>query len=237
MRKLAVLAAVVTVAALVTVAGTGLLGGGSARFASADLGLAGEQADSVHFERLLGESTVVYCGVATNAEPYVLDVAVRNPPQPLNDPDPSPSHEGAGWLNVGLQEPMPGDPAGGGKGVNYLVPTNDSFSFSLTLGGRPGGDQIVKMGSPPKGAASGGGAPFAGLATVRAQKGAKDPFIGDGRQDNFCVSIGTEGEFAEGAISTKLPVPDQWVTDCDGSNGGILRGAALVWPWPPPECP
>jgi hypothetical protein len=41
------------------------------------------------------------------------------------------------------------------------------------------------------------------------------------------VPSGTElptAEFQEGDISTTLPVPDDWVVDGDGSNGGVLAG-------------
>lgn len=197
---------------------------------------AGDQADSVKFalnfvpdpsgaspEARLG--WVVYCGVATHAEPYVLDVAVTNPARD--------SEQGTGWLNVALQDDESWHDPGR---FEYSVPYNDSFSFGLTLGSVPDHDQMVQITSLPLGDENGGGVPFRGIASVRAQSGAKDPFDGDGRSDNFCVSVGLDGvpltdavalpgaEFQEGDISTSLPVPDGWVLDGDGSDGGVLAG-------------
>lgn len=178
---------------------------------------------------------VVYCGVQTLAEPFELDVLVTNPPA-LSDPeDPTspylPGHDGAGWLDFKLQDSV------GPEGQEaYRVPMNDSLAFSLTLGGRPNGDQLVRLTSLPLGDADGGGNPFHGVATVLAQAGATDPFVGDGRTDNYCVSIGIPsvegqydalpGEYLEGQISTVMPVPDDWVVefDGDGSDGGVLAG-------------
>jgi hypothetical protein len=77
---------------------------------------------------------------------------------------------------------------------------------------------------------------FHGVATVLAQPAATDPFIGDGRTDNYCVSIGVNpspeqpgqitlpGEYLEGQISVTMPVPDGWVLGGDGSDGGVLAG-------------
>ncbi|MGZ8783593.1 MAG: hypothetical protein ACXWZB_08860 [Gaiellaceae bacterium] len=207
----------------------------------------GEQADSVRFElKFTGQGDaslpgpdvvfrdVVYCGVADGSEPYVFDVAVSNPSALLVPDDfesgKSPSHEGAGWLSVVLQGKSPvDDGTDGERGIEFNVPTNDSFSFSLTLGGLADVDQIVQVTSHPLGDVDGGGAAFRGIATVRAQQGAVDPFDGDGVDDNYCVSIGPGGglpggEFPEGDLSTRLPVRDEWVLDGDGSDGGVLRG-------------
>jgi hypothetical protein len=199
----------------------------------------GEQADSVRFvlnfpyppsggPQSVGQ--VVYCGVQTRAEPFRLDVAVSSPSELTdpNDPEsaPLPGHDGSGWLDVELN---------GEQGVGldrayreYRVPLNDSFAFGLTLGGRPNQDQLVRITSHPLGDPDGSGWPFSGLATVLAQAGATDPFAGDGRTDNYCLSVdipgGVPGEYAEGAISTTMPVPDDWVLDGEGSDGGVLAG-------------
>lgn len=213
---------------------------GSLTSAGADPG--GDQADSVEFafhfpeqegggpDAMIGD--VVYCGVARNAEPYVFDVAVTNP---LRENEEFTGHDGAGWLTVQLQGvtqfPGPGQELPGTRRPELNVPYNSSYSFSLSLGGRPGRDQMVMMDSPSLGFEDGrgGGAPLYGYASVRAGKGAVDPFDGDGRSDNFCVTIGVDdrpwSEYQQGDISTTLPVPDGWVTDDDGSNGGVLRGS------------
>ena len=179
---------------------------------------------------------VVYCGVATLSEPFRLDVVATAPPNLTVPEDPSSpyesGHDGSGWLDVKLQE------SAGSEGQEaYRVPTNDSLAFGLTLGGRPNADQMVRITSLPLGDVDGGGMPFRGVASVLAQPGATDAFVGDGRDDNYCVTVGIDGgppaelefpepEFQEGEISTTLPVPDDWVvvSDGDGSDGGVLAG-------------
>ena len=196
---------------------------------SADADIAGDQIDSVRFQ--LGsveppESSdppalghMVYCGIRA-AEPFVLDVAVTNPPN-LGTPH-------TGWLGIGLQDPQLDEFADGSR-FEFSVPFNDSFAFSQSLGGHPGVDQIVQIGSPALGDEFGGGAPFRGMASVRAPSGALDPFRGDNRGNNYCVSIGRPGgvpgaEYLQGAISTTLSVPDWWVEDGNGADGGVLVG-------------
>ncbi len=94
---------------------------------------------------------------------------------------------------------------------------------------------MVRVTSLPLGDVDGGGNPFRGVATVLARPGATDPFVGDDRTDNYCVTVGIDGapppelefpeaEFQEGDISTTMPVPDDWVLDGDGSDGGVLAG-------------
>ena len=182
---------------------------------------------------------VVYCGVAENAEPYELDVAVVAPPVLDRDKKGleylvTPGYEFAGLLGVAMQNsgPTPEAPDSWPHVYDYNVPTNGSFAFSLTLGGRPGEDQLVSIFSKPAGDGWAHGHPMSGFASVRANPDAVDPFEGDGRTDNFCLTIGLpEGyaqggtwEFIEGEITTTLPVPDDWVLDGDGSDGGALRG-------------
>jgi hypothetical protein len=159
---------------------------------------------------------VVYCGVRVQPEPYVLDVAATYPAFPGEPGSP-------GWLAVHFQ---------GGEqdhALNeYWVPVGESFSFSLSLGGKPNLDRLVQITSHPLGDENGGGAPFIGRASVRARQGAEDPFKGDGANDNFCVTIGVPGpdglpaEFVEGQISTNMQVPNDWVLDGNGSDGGVL---------------
>ena len=235
--KLRALSAMAVVATMIGgVAATGPL-----LSACADLG--GDQADSVEFslgspdEGVEGapglRGDVVYCGVARNAEPYVLDVVASNPhPQGATFD----GHGPAGWFQVQLQgvDTFPGPfeyPENSGdwtRRPELNVPYNSSLSFSLTLGGRPGRDQMVQMATQQLGDPDGYGAPLYGYASVRASRGAVDPFDGDGRTDNYCVTIGIDGrawsEFQEGTISTTLAVPDDWVLDGDGSDGGVLKG-------------
>lgn len=205
---------------------------------------AGPQSDSARFVLLFADhpegngqtftGQVVYCGVATLSEPFRLDLVATAPPLLENPADPTSDfqtgHDQSGWLDVKLQD------SSGPEGQEaYRVPTADTLAFGLTLGGRPNGDQMVRVASLPLGDESGGGMAFRGVATVLANAGAIDPFTGDGRSDNYCVTIGIPGaapvelefpeaEFQEGEISTTLPVPDDWVLDLDGSDGGVLAG-------------
>jgi hypothetical protein len=194
--------------------------------------LAGDQADSVRFQLLTyddppGETPnlngdLVYCGVGPRSEPFILDIALNNPPAMIDVGVPSPSHEGAGFFDLDLQGSRLGTDLS--SAVEYRVPRNDSFSFGLTLGGVPGRDQLAQISTQAKGDQSAGGGAFAGFATVRARGDAVDPFSGDGRADNYCVSIGPKAEFREGTISTNRPVPNYWVLDGNGVDGGVLVG-------------
>ena len=238
MRKALVIMAALALAATAAAVGTDPFGATGAQSAWQPRTEPTEQSDSVRFVLngdpqqypQLGDGDNVYCGVAVRSEPYVLDVAVVSPPvvdQATGEN--SPSHDGSGWLGLVLQGRSPLDTGTAGeRGIEFRVPRNDSFSFDLTLGGIPNVDQLVLLKTEDLGDPDGSGAAFAGFATVRARPGAVDPFNGDGRSDNYCVSIGNTcglpgGEFAEGAISTTLPVRDDWVVDGEGSDGGVLR--------------
>lgn len=240
MRRLLTLVAVIALGAAGAVALNSLFGPVGAK----PIPSPGAQADSARFvlnfplhpekngEFYFGQ--VVYCGVQTLSEPFSFDLVATAPPL-LVDPEDFTSayqtgHEASAWLDVKLQD-SPG-PAGQEA---YRVPTADTVAFGLTLGGRPNKDQMVRVTSMPLGDESGGGMPFRGVATVLANAGASDPFVGDGRTDNYCVTIGVDGapppelefpeaEFQEGEISTAMSVPDDWVLDGDGSDGGVLAG-------------
>lgn len=179
-------------------------------------------ADQTAGEFVVGH--VVYCGVVHANDPaYSLEVATSNAPELVDDNDPEsplkPGHDGAGWFMVESQ---------GGIETQFNVPNNSAYAFDMQPEGTAGVDQIFKMSSPPKGNESGGGSSFAGFVSAQAAGGAVDPFIGDGADDNFCVTIGipdgVPAEFVEGDISTGLPVPDSWVLDGNGADGGVLLG-------------
>lgn len=199
-----------------------------------DIGsLAGSATDftpfTLHFlaDQTAGEFVVghvVYCGVVhANDRAYSLEVATSNAPELVDANDPGsplkPGHDGAGWFMVESQ---------GGIETQFNVPNNSAYAFDMQPEGTAGVDQIFRMSSPPKGNESGGGASFTGFVSAHAAGGAVDPFTGDVADDNFCVTIGVTGgvsaEFIEGEVSTTLPVPDGWVLDGDGSDGGVLAG-------------
>jgi hypothetical protein len=241
MRRGTVLVAAIAAAAIGSMATTGPV-------TTAGADLATDQADSVefalHFPREGGGEPeepfgdVVYCGVGHGSEAYVLDVVVSRP-HGVNE-----TFTGvgpAGWLEVQFQGvglfPGPFEfPEGSGEFTRrpeLIVPYNSSLAFTLSLGGRPGHDQLVRLMGPPLGDTDGGGGPMHGYASVRAAADAVDPFRGDGRSDNFCVTIGDPtlmiggerwSEFVEGDIRTSMPVPDSWVIDGNGADGGVLVG-------------
>ena len=56
------------------------------------------------------------------------------------------------------------------------------------------------------------------MASVLAEEGAKDPFDGDSRKDNFCVTINANGTDNNGLqIKLTTPHPASWDT------GGFLN--------------
>ncbi len=141
-----------------------------------------------------------YCGVDAQSEPWTLRVTVSN----RDDSE-------TATFRFEIQD---------GTGTRFDIPPNTSFSFSMDLVGAPFTGLVRLSGT-------GDGLLFNGMATVRARKGATDPFIGDGRDDNFCTSIsdGSGGGEIDDltTISTLLVVPNDWVVDNDGSNGGLLN--------------
>ena len=137
--------------------------------------------------------TAIYCGVARNAEPYTLHV--------------SGTAGAAGTFSITFQD---GDPMG------FSVPASSTHSTTHTLGGVPDVDGLVRI------TADGGVGSM--MASVEARPGARDPFGGDNERDNFCVTINANGVDNNGlAITTTLPVPDAWVVDGIGADGGTLK--------------
>jgi hypothetical protein len=153
------------------------------------------QSDHALFCNVCGApvDTAIYCGVARNAEPYTLHVTG--------------TATSAGGFSITFQD---GDPMG------FSVPASSTHSTTHSLGGVPGVDRLVRI-TPTGGVGS-------MMASVEANPGARDPFGGDDRRDNFCVTINADGVDNNGlTITTLLSVPDDWVVDGDGSNGGTLK--------------
>lgn len=96
--------------------------------------------------------------------------------------------------------------------LTFKVPADGSFSLTQGMGGVPGTDDLVRI------TLSGTGA--TGWVSARARPNATDPFSEPGapETDNLCVEL-----VDEGPITTTLTVPDGWVEDGDGSNGGTLQ--------------
>jgi hypothetical protein len=138
--------------------------------------------------------TAIYCGVRRGAEPYTLHVSGTAAASP-------------GTFSITFQD---GDPMG------FSVPADSTHSTTHTLGGVPGVDNLVRI--------TGTGGVGSMMASVQARSGARDPFGGDDERDNFCVTINASGFDNNGlTITTTLSVPNDWVVDGDGSNGGTLK--------------
>ena len=144
----------------------------------------------------LPSTEVGYCGLGTNAEPWTLSIAASGVAV----------LPGAGKLNVEFRD---------GTSITFNIGTNNSISLTQQMGGVPGVDDLVRI------TLSGSGAVGAeAWVSARARPNAKDPFIEPGapEDDNLCVNLNDEGP-----INTFLAVPDAWVTDGFGGNGGTLQ--------------
>jgi hypothetical protein len=87
--------------------------------------------------------------------------------------------------------------------MGFLVPADSTVSTTQALGGVPGVDTTVKI------TATGG--VHSMMASVLVQEGATDPFGGDGRKDNFCVTINQSGTDNNGlTITLTTPHPASW---------------------------
>ena len=99
--------------------------------------------------------------------------------------------------------------------VSFVIPAGDTISLTESFGGVPTVDDLVRISLSGDGVS----APD-GVVSALARPNATDPFIEPGlpESDNLCVNIEDEGP-----VSTTLAVPDSWVTDGTGSDGGILQ--------------
>jgi len=98
-----------------------------------------------------------------------------------------------------------------GDSITFNIPVNTSFSLTEAFGGVPGVDDLLRITLSGSGANS--------VVSARARANALDPFIeGIAETDNLCVNL-----VDEGPISTLLAVPNSWVVDGDGTNGGELK--------------
>ena len=90
--------------------------------------------------------------------------------------------------------------------MGFLVPANSTVSTTQALGGVRGVDTTVKI------TATGG--VHSMMASVLTEEGALDPFKGDNRSDNFCVTINTGGTDNNGlTIILTTPHPSSWDTN------------------------
>lgn len=159
-----------------------------------------EQTDAMLVSATGSASEVGYCGVGRNAEPWTLHIAASR----------LVAGGSAGKLKVEFRN---------GSSITLQIGPNNSISLVQQMGGGPG-DDLVRItldgGTTPTGGAAGAKA----WVTARARPNAADPFIEPAVQqdDNFCVNIITEGSHA-----TLLAVPDSWVTDTFGDDGGTLQ--------------
>ena len=87
--------------------------------------------------------------------------------------------------------------------MGFLVPQGSTYSTTHALGGVPTVDTTVRI------TATGGVHSI--MASVLAEEGAKDPFVGDGEKDNFCVTINASGTDNNGlTIKLATPHPASW---------------------------
>jgi hypothetical protein len=155
------------------------------------------QSDHALFCNVCGApvDTAIYCGVRKNAEPYTLHVSGT-------------AGLSAGTFSIEFQDGTP---------MGFSVPAGSTHSTTQTLGGVPGIDNLVRITST--------GGVGSMMASVQATPGARDPFAGEtpAEKDNFCVTMNAAGVDNNGDnISTTLSVPDTWVADGVGANGGDL---------------
>jgi len=99
-----------------------------------------------------------------------------------------------------------------GDSITFNIPANTSFSLTEAMGGVPEVDDLVRITLTGEGADS--------WVSARARPNTTDPFIEPGapESDNLCVGL-----VDEGPIDTLVAVPDSWVSDGVGANGGTLQ--------------
>jgi hypothetical protein len=141
---------------------------------------------ALYFDGSTPPDTAIYCGVAENGDSrkaYTLHI----------------SGTASGSAGSFLINFLDSDVMG------FLVPADSTVSTTQALGGVPGVDTTVKI------TATGG--VHSMMASVLAAEGAKDPFKGDGRNNNFCVTINVTGTDNNGlTIKLTTPHPASWDT-------------------------
>ncbi len=141
---------------------------------------------ALYFDLSTPADTAIYCGVAANGDSrkaYTLHISGT-----------ASDSAGSFFINF-LDEDV----------MEFRVPANSTVSTTQALGGVPGVDTTVKI-TAKSGVHS-------MMASVLAGEEAKDPFTGDGRNNNFCVTINANGTDNNGlTIKLTTPHPATWDT-------------------------
>ena len=146
---------------------------------------------------LLPDTEVGYCGLEKNAEPWTLSITASGV---------NPTTSSPGLLTIEFRD---------GDAITFKIPPNSAISLTQQMGGVPGVDDLVRITVSPTSTQA-----VHAWVSARARPNATDPFIEPGapEADNLCVNLTDEGP-----IDTLLAVPDSWVTDTVGANGGTLQ--------------
>jgi len=146
----------------------------------------GRSDHALYFDGSAPPDTAIYCGVAEkgkSTKAYTLHISGS-----------ATGADGTFVINFLDSDTMP-----------FLVPANSTVSTTQALGGVQGVDTTVKI------TATGG--VHSMMASVLAEEGAQDPFSGDSRKDNFCVTINQSGTDNNGlTIILTTPHPAAWDT-------------------------
>lgn len=129
---------------------------------------------------IIGAGENVYCGVknTANREPWILHVAAT-------------VGGGGGTLTIMFRD---------GDVLDFNIAANSSFSTVQAMGGVPDVDDVVRVN---------GSAGVTGMVSARViRNGTRDPFGGDGFEDNFCNNTTDEpGATLAGANPWGNPLP------------------------------
>jgi len=140
------------------------------------------------------EDERVYCGVGTKIEPWTLHVAA------------SPGGT-SGTLTIRFRDD---------SAVAFPIPGGDSFSLTMSMGGVPGVDDLVRIDL-------GTGEAW---ISASARAGALDPFVEDGTQeeDNFCINVPNEqpSNSVSVTLGVSLYTGEVLPTGFDGNDDGKL---------------
>ena len=146
----------------------------------------GRSDHALFFDGSAPPDTAIYCGVAQSKESlkaYTLHISGT-------------ASGSAGSFVINFLD---------GDAMPFLVPAGTTVSTTHALGGVRDVDTTVKI------TATGG--VHSMMASVRAQEDARDPFNGDKRNNNFCVTINNTGTDNNGlTIILTTPHPSAWDT-------------------------